>query len=70
MRKDIVDAFKVLLSNPSEWRASLEGQNFFRVNEVETSRLELPFSEEDVYAALNDMNGDNAPRSDGFTIAF
>ena len=28
MRKDIADAFKVLLSDPDKWRASLEGLNF------------------------------------------
>ena len=69
MRKDIANTFQVL-SNPGEWRASLEGLNFSRINEMEASRLELPFSEEEVHAALCDMNGDKAPRSDGFIAAF
>ena len=53
-----------------EWRASFEGLNFSRINELEASRLELPFLEEEVYATLYYMNGDKAPRMDGFTTAF
>ena len=37
---------------------------------MEPSRLEIPFSEKEVYVALNDMNGDKAPGPDGFTTAF
>ena len=33
-------------------------------------RLELPFTEEEVRTTLKEMNGEKAPRSDGFTIAF
>ena len=32
--------------------------------------LELLFPESEVLAALMDMNGDKAPGSDGFTVAF
>ena len=37
-------------------------------NEVE--RLELPFSEEEVFAALSDLGKDKAPGPDGYTMAF
>ena len=37
-------------------------------NEVE--RLELPFLEEEVFAALSDLSKDKAPGSDGYTMAF
>ena len=60
MCKDIANAFQVLLSDLGEWGASLEGMNFSRINEMEASKLELPFSKEEVYAALCDMNGDKA----------
>ncbi|RVW78939.1 putative ribonuclease H protein [Vitis vinifera] len=32
--------------------------------------LEAPFSEEEVFGALSDLNGDKAPGPDGFTMAF
>ena len=32
--------------------------------------LEIPFSEAEVHSALMEMNGDKAPRPDGFTVAF
>ena len=37
-------------------------------NEVE--RLELPFSEEEVFVALSDLRKDKAPGPDGYTMAF
>ena len=70
VRTDIVNAFKVLLSNPGDWRVSLEGLNFSRLNDMEAIRLEVPFTEEDVHIALANLNGDKAPGPDGFTAAF
>ena len=32
--------------------------------------MEIPFSEAEVHSALMEMNGDKAPRPDGFTVAF
>ena len=66
----IVKAFKELLGDPGGWRASPEGLNFFRLNDLEASSLEVPFTEEEVHVALVDMNGDKAPGPDGFTTAF
>ena len=65
-----MNAFKELLSNPDVWRASLEGLNFSKLEEMEATRLELPFSEEEVHIALSDLNGEKALGSDGFTAAF
>ena len=70
VRTDIVNAFKVLLSNPGDWRVSLEVLNFSRLNDMEAIRLEVPFTEEDVHIALANLNGDKAPGPDGFTAAF
>ena len=36
----------------------------------DSGRLEAPFSEEEVIAALGEMAGDKAPGPDGFSIAF
>ena len=66
----IVKAFKELLGDPGGWRASPEGLNFSRLNNLEASSLEVPFTEEEVHVALADMNGDKAPGPDGFTAAF
>ena len=52
------------------WRASPEGLNFSKLEELEAARLELPFSKEEVHTALFDLNGDKAPGPDGFTAAF
>ena len=70
VRQGIVDAFKNWLSIPRDWRASLEGLSVSRIDEREAARLEVPFTEEEVRNALNDLNGDKAPGSDGYTAAF
>ena len=69
-RIGIVNAFKELLSYLGVWRASPEGLNFSKLEELEAARLELPFSKEEVQTALFDLNGDKAPRPDGFTATF
>ena len=70
LRSNVVNAFKTLLSDPRDWRASTDGLPFSSITALEASRLELPFSEAKVYLALCELNGDEAPGSDGFTIAF
>ena len=51
VRTGIVNAFKEFLSNPSMWRASPEGLNFSKLEELEVARLKLPFSKEEVHTA-------------------
>ena len=70
LKTNITKVFESLMSNPREWRASIEGLTFARINEGEASNLERPFTEEEVFLALSVLNGDKAPRLDGFTIAF
>ena len=70
LKQGIVEAFKSLLSETREWRASIDGLSFQTINEKEATRLELPFTIDEVFTALNDLNGDKAPGSDGFTMAF
>ena len=69
LRQGIVQAFKTVLTNTGEWRASLDGLSFPKLNE-EAPRLEMPFTEEDVFTSLSNLNGDKALSPDGFTIAF
>lgn len=44
--------------------------NFSTLDELEVARLELPFSVEDVYVALAELNGDKGPGLDGYTAPF
>ena len=70
LRRAIVSAFQDLLSNPGDWRASTDGLLFSRINKTVAQSLEAPFSMNEVHFTLCKMNGDKAPRPNGFTIAF
>ena len=70
LRSGVVNAYRDLLSNPGEWRASPKGLNLSRLEERESANLEMPFTESDVKNALDELNGDKAPGPDGFTVAF
>ena len=48
------------------WRVELDGLSFASLSLEEASRLE----QEEVFIALNEMDGDKAPRPNGFTLAF
>ena len=37
---------------------------------MEALSLEVPFTEDEVHVALVDLNGDKAPRLDGFMATF
>ena len=69
LKDGIVGAFKNLLSEKGDWRPSCEGLSFRGLEAFEASWLESDFSEE-VMEALTDLNGEKAPRPDGFTMAF
>ena len=70
MREGIVNAFQHLLSEELGWRVDIEGMHLDRLNSREVEVLELPFTEEEIYSALMEMNGDKTPSLDGFIVAF
>ena len=70
VREGIVKAFQHQLREDPRWRADLEGLHLKRLDLSEAEALEVPFSEEEIYSALRDMNDDKATGSDGFTVAF
>ena len=70
IREGVSNAFQPFLSDNWEWRAEIDNLSFATLNLEEARRLEVPFREEEVLKALNDMNGDKALGPDGFTIAF
>ena len=53
-----------------DWRANIEELFFSKLDEQEAASLELPFTEEEVVSALHELNGEKAPGSDGYTVAF
>ena len=70
LRKGIPDAFQAWLSDDMAWRAEIDGLPFSTLSPKETSSLELPFREEEVFTTLNEMDGDKGSGRDGFSIAF
>ena len=70
LKHGIVGAFKSLLTNTGEWRANIDGPTFQSINEDEASKIENPFTIEEVFTTLSNLNGDKAPVPNGFTMAF
>ena len=66
----MVEAFKNLLFDSGEWRASPIGLEILSINDYEAASLERPFVEEEIKASLFDMSGDKAPGPYGFTTTF
>ena len=52
------------------WRPSVDGLDFACIREDERLSLEREFSKEEVTQVLAEMEGDKAPRPDGFTMVF
>ena len=61
LKRGIVRAFKSLLMDTGKWRANIDGLTFQSINEDEVSKLENPFTMEEVFTALSNLNGDKAP---------
>ena len=70
IKEGVVQAFHSLLSETDEWRPRCNGLQVGVLEGEAAILLEAPFSEEEVFGALSDLNGDKAPGPDGFTMAF
>ncbi|RVW83895.1 hypothetical protein CK203_042030 [Vitis vinifera] len=68
IKDGVVQAFHSLLSETDEWRPRCNGLQVGVLEGEATALLEAPFSEEEVFGALSDLNGDKAPGPDGFTM--
>ena len=41
------------MADPSDWKPSIDGLNFERLEEVDVEGLEKPFSKEEVFGAVS-----------------
>ena len=69
IKEEIGRNFQELLTDPGEWKSSIDGLIFERL-EVGDVKREKPFSKEEVFEALADCCGEKVPGSDGFSMAF
>ena len=66
----VVQFYQNLYSETNMWCPSVIGLEFACIREDERLSLEREFSKEEVTQVLVEMEGDKAPRPDGFTMAF
>ncbi|RVW39630.1 hypothetical protein CK203_090634 [Vitis vinifera] len=52
------------------WKTDIGRLQFEQISQQEAENLERFFTEDEIHAALMEMNGDKAPGPDGFTMAF
>ena len=70
IKASVVGAFHDLFAEEGEWRPSTDGLSFEGFDSSEVERLELPFSEEEMFVALFDLGKDKALGPDGYIMAF
>ncbi|RVW76305.1 ATP-dependent DNA helicase Q-like 4A [Vitis vinifera] len=70
LKNSVVGAFQKLYSEEKGWLPCIDELSFMGLVSSEAEGLEIPFTEEDVFAALLDLGKDKALGPDGFTMAF
>ena len=65
IREGIANAFQNLLSEDMGWKADIGRLQFDQISQQEAENLERSFTEDEIHAALMDMNGDKAPNKKG-----
>ena len=70
IKDGVVQVFHSLVSTIDEWRPKCNGLQVGVLEGKDAALLETPFSEEEVFGALSDLNGDKVPSLDGFSMAF
>ena len=58
------------MTKSGDWCPSLAGLDFERIRDENVVRLEEAFSEEEVFSALSELNGNKALGPNEFTITF
>ena len=70
IRKGVVNTFQSLLIDPGGWRPNFPSVAISEIGSEFATNVEEPFTEEEVFVALSELNGDKAPSLDGFSMAF
>lgn len=70
IKKEILEYYQNLYTEFEPWRPTADFEDLASLNEEEKDRLESPFEEQEVLAALNTCGPNKAPGPDGFTMAF
>jgi hypothetical protein len=70
VKKHIVQFYQNLYTEQNNWRPRMDSQAFSSIDEEEKMWLERDFEELEVWEVVKGMDGDKAPRPDGFTMAF
>ena len=70
IHKGVVKAFQSLLTNPGRWRPNFPNVALLDIGLESTTKIEEPFTEKKVFAALSELNGDKALGLDGFSMDF
>ena len=59
-----------LFTNPGGWRPNFPSVSLSDIELENVIKVEEPFTKEEVFVALFELNGNKAPGSDGFSMAF
>ena len=59
-----------LYQESEAWKPEVDGLAFDSIKPTDRDLLERPFDKEEVVQVLQNLQGDKAPRPDGFTMAF
>ena len=70
IRDHAVNFYESMFAENMPWRPRLDDLAFESLFEVEASSLESPFLEKEVKDVIFGMDGNKAPRPDGFSLAF
>ena len=70
LKDSAVGPFHNLYSEEGGWHPYIDGLTFMGLDSSEAERLDLPFSKEEVFAALSNLGKDKALGPNGFTMAF
>ena len=62
--------FRSLFIDPGGWRPNFPSVTLSVIGTEDATKVEEPFTEEEVFAALSELNGDKALGLDSFSMAF
>ena len=70
VREGVVNSFQQMFSKDMDWKTDIGRIQMDHISRQEAESLEIPFTENEIYSALMEMNGDKALGPNGFTVVF